>query len=152
MHLLWRRDKHVLLFFLLSTSSLKLTGRRINHKISNISLRSTGNHNIDEIFVIGCINDRQTWFLRLKFRNTKINCNTALFFSLKLIKNSLLFESKFTHFACFFLGLSKYPFFNNIAFINELSSWSEFIKIKDRYQRENSHLIFIHFKTVFENK
>mmetsp|Transcript_465 Transcript_465/g.1328 ORF Transcript_465/g.1328 Transcript_465/m.1328 type:complete len:102 (-) Transcript_465:171-476(-) len=86
----------------LSYSSNKVTISR-NHNNSNISLRSTSNHILDEIFVSRSINDGVVVVWSVKFLGLASNGNTTFSFFLLSIHIESKSERRFTKSFCFIL-------------------------------------------------
>jgi len=107
---------------ILRITSFELSSTSSNNQNSNISLRCSCNHILDEITMTRSINNRKEVLLSLELPQRNINSNTTLTLSLHLIQHPSVFERTLTNIVSFLLKTLNCTLINTSTSINQMTS------------------------------
>jgi len=113
----------------LGDTSFKFTDTGGDDEDSAISLRSTGNHVLDEIPMAWGINNGDFVFSGFEFPQSDIDGDTTFPFSLKLVQDPGIFKGTFTHFLGFLLEFFDGPLVDTTTFVDQVTSGGRFTGI-----------------------
>jgi len=93
----------------------------INNEDSNIGLRGTSNHVLDEVLVAGSINDGEVELLGLELPEGDIDGDTTLTLSLELVENPSVLEGTLTDLSRLLLELLDLALGNTTTLVNHVA-------------------------------
>lgn len=103
-------------------TTLETTGGGVDDKHGNISLRSSGNHVLDEITMAGGINNGERELGGLELPEGNINGDTTFTLGLEVIKNPSVLEGLLAHFGGFLLELLDSSLVDTSALVDQVTS------------------------------
>lgn len=107
---------------ILGDTSLELTNTTSNDEDGAISLRSTGDHVLDEISVTGSINNGDVVLRGLELPESDINGDTSLSLSLKLVKDPSVLERTLSKLVGLLLELLDGSLIDTTALVDKVTS------------------------------
>jgi hypothetical protein len=128
-------------------TSLETTVRRIDNDDSNIGLRSTSDHVLDEITMARGIDNGERVLGGLELPQGDIDGDTTLALSLEVIKNPGILERRLTHLGSLLLVLLDGSLVDTTALVDQVTSGGRLtsIDVTDDHKR-NVNLILGHFE------
>ncbi|GIX62687.1 translation elongation factor 1-alpha [Babesia caballi] len=108
----------------LREGSLETTSLSRNDKHSNIGLRGTRNHVLDEVTVTGSVNDGVVVLGSLELPQGNVDGNTTLTLALQLVKHPGVLEGTLTHVGGFLLELLNGTLVNTTELVDQVTSGS----------------------------
>mmetsp|Transcript_6941 Transcript_6941/g.10375 ORF Transcript_6941/g.10375 Transcript_6941/m.10375 type:complete len:269 (-) Transcript_6941:40-846(-) len=131
---------------ILGDTSLESSLGRINDENGNISLRSSGNHVLDEITVSGGINNSEGVLGGLELPEGDIDGDTTLALGLKVIQHPGILERSLSELGGLLLELLDGTLVNTSALVDQVTSGGRLsgIDVTDNNKRDVD-LFFSHF-------
>jgi hypothetical protein len=106
----------------LGDTGFETTLRRVDDENSNIGLRGSGDHVLNEITVSGCINDGERELGRLELPEGDIDGDSALTLGFEVVKNPGVFEGSLSEFGGFLFELFDGTLIDTSAFVDQVTS------------------------------
>lgn len=105
-------------------TSFEFTLGGSNHENSNIGLRSTSDHILNEISVSGSINNGEVILRGFEFPEGDIDGDTSFTFSFELVQNPSVLERTLALFGRFLLELFNGSLVDTTTLVNQVTSSS----------------------------
>jgi len=130
----------------LGDTGFKFTGSGGDDEYGAVSLRSSGDHVLDEIPVSRGVDDGDVIVLSLELPQSNVDGDTTFTLSLELVQNPGIFEGAFAHLLGFLFELFDDTLVDTTAFVDEMAGRSRLARVDVTDDDDvNVELFFSHF-------